>query len=38
MELDAFRPRVEAVATTGENAEVKELLEAWQRPDRGDRD
>lgn len=26
--------RVEAVAATGENAEVQELLEAWQRADR----
>lgn len=38
LDLDAFRPRVEAVAAAGGNSEVLEFLEAWQRADRGDRD
>jgi predicted KAP-like P-loop ATPase len=37
MDLDAFRPRVEAVAAAGASPEVQEFLEAWQRADRGDR-
>lgn len=38
MDLDAFRPRVEAVAAAGENPEVQEFLEAWQRADQGKND
>lgn len=38
MDLDAFRPRTEAVAAMGENAEAQEPLEAWQPADRCDRD
>lgn len=38
MDLDSFRPRVEAVAAAGANREVQEFLEAWQRADRGDSD
>jgi hypothetical protein len=38
MDLDAFRPRVEALASAGGNPEVQEFLEAWRRADRGDRD
>lgn len=38
MDFDAFRPRVEAVAATGENAEFLEPLETWQRAYRGDRE
>lgn len=38
MDLDAFRPRAEALASAGGNPEVQEFLEAWRRADRGDRD
>ena len=38
IDLEAFRPRVEAVAATGASPEVQEFLAAWQRADRGDRD
>ena len=36
--LDAFRARVETVATAGGSPDVHEFLEAWRRADRGDRD
>ncbi len=38
IDLDAFLPRVEAVAAAGENPEVQEFLDAWRLADRGDRD
>jgi hypothetical protein len=38
MDLDAFRPRVEAVAAAGENPEVQEFLEAWQHADQDKND
>lgn len=38
MDLDAFRTRVEAVASAGSNQEVQEFLEAWRRAARGDDD
>lgn len=38
IDLDAFRPRVEAVAAADASPEVLEFLDAWQRADRGDRD
>jgi predicted KAP-like P-loop ATPase len=38
MDLDAFRPRAEALASAGGNPEIQEFLEAWRRADRGDRD
>ncbi len=36
MDLNAFRTRVEAVASAGSNQEVQEFLEAWRRAGRGD--
>ncbi|MBT8766768.1 KAP family P-loop NTPase fold protein [Metapseudomonas boanensis] len=38
MDLDAFRPRVKAVAAVGTNPEVQEFLEAWQRADQDEDD
>lgn len=38
LDMDAFCPRVEAVATAAGSSEVKEFLEASQRADRGERD
>lgn len=38
LDLDMFRPRVEAVAAADGNPEVQEFLEGWRRADRGDRD
>ena len=35
MNLNAFRPRVEAVAAAGASPEVKEFLEAWRRAEEG---
>ncbi|CAG4900540.1 hypothetical protein R54767_02647 [Paraburkholderia gardini] len=35
LNLDAFRLRVEAVATAGAHPEVQEFLEAWQCADQG---
>lgn len=36
-DLEAFRPRAEAVAAAGGSPEVKEFVDAWARADRGDR-
>ncbi len=38
IDLDAFQPRVKAVAAAGESPEVQGFLDAWLRADRGDRD
>jgi hypothetical protein len=38
VDLNAFRKRVEEVATTSSAIEVVEFLEAWRRADRGERD
>jgi predicted KAP-like P-loop ATPase len=35
LDLDAFRSRVEAVASTGQHPEVLEFLDAWQRAEQG---
>lgn len=38
IDLDAFQPRVEAVAASGESSAVQEFLDAWRRADRGGSD
>lgn len=38
IDLDAFRPRVEALAAAGAHTEVQEFLNAWERADQGEDD